>query len=188
VQKCSLPCAAVLILVLAVSACGCFWDDPKPRPAGPDGGLIWAGAIALPPARSLLDTDALLVEASGYTLMPDGRLPANLGRWELTYASYTKGRQVRITVDTKGAVSAGIVDPAGAIFILGNPPGVFPDSTVAFTATFGKGAAGTRTIRDPVRLYYDKNRASYVWSIPITVNNNNEVHLVRWDGVYIEME
>jgi hypothetical protein len=120
--------------------------------------------------------------------MPDGRLPANLGRWELPYASYTKGRQVRITVDTKGAVSAGTAAPAGAIFILGNPPGVFPDSIVAFTATHLKGAAGTRTIRDPVRLYYDKNRASYIWSIPLTAGTAKEVHLVRWDGVYIEME
>lgn len=178
----------LLILFLAVLSCGCFWDSPTQRSAGTDGGLFWANAIALPSARSSLDTDALLVEANGYTLMPDGRLPANMGRWELTFASYTKGNKITITVDNKGAVSKGTVAPSGQIFILGNPPGVFPDSIAIFKATEGKGASGTRTVRDPVRLSYDKNRASYIWSIPLTVNNKNEVHLVRWDAIYIEME
>ncbi len=120
--------------------------------------------------------------------MADGRLPANMGRWELTFASYTKGNKITITVNDKGEVSKGTVTPSGVIFILGNPPGVFPDSIAIFKATEGKGAVGTRTIRDPARLYYDKNRASYIWSIPLTVNNKNEVHLVRWDAIYIEME
>jgi hypothetical protein len=188
VHKLPFRAGILLILFLAVLSCGCFWDSPAPRPAGTDGGLLWAHAIALPQAKSSLDTDALLVEANGFSLLPDGRLPANMGRWELRFASYTKGNKITITVNEKGVVSRGPVAPSDAIFILGNPPGVFPDSMAAFTATGGKGAAGTRTVRDPARLYYDKNRASYIWSIPLTVNNKNEVHLVRWDGIYIEME
>jgi len=188
VHKVPFGAGIFLILFLAVLSCGCFWDSPTPRPAGTDGGLLWANAIALPSARSSLDTDALLVEANGYNIMPDGRLPANMGRWELTFASYTIGNKITIAVNDKGEVSKGTVIPSGVIFILGNPPGVFPDSIAIFKTTEGKGAAGTRTIRDPARLYYDKNRASYIWSIPLTVNNKNEVHLVRWDAIYIEME
>lgn len=162
--------------------------DLQARPVGTDGGLSWAYGLALTPARGALASDAVLVEAEGEHLLPDGRLAANTGQWRLSFSSFTANARRVVTVDHTGAVTVGDASDPGTIRALGLPPGIFPDSTVAFASTLGRGAAGTRTVINPVRLVYNNTAGAHVWQIDFNVNNARENHRVRWDGVWLGLE
>jgi hypothetical protein len=130
----------------------------------------------------------VLVEAEGEHLLPDGRLAANTGQWRLAFSSFTANSRRTVTVNHAGAVTVGDGSDPGTIRALGSPPGVFPDSIVAFASTVGRGAAGTRTVINPVRVVYNSTAGAHVWQIDFNVNSARENHRVRWDGVWLGLE
>ena len=153
---------AIVILITATMVSGCFGPEPQPRPPGTDGSARWAYDVALPRARSELASDAVLVEISGESVMPDGRLAANTGKWVLSFSSFSKAKRVPITVDFNRAVSAGSHISPGRIEPLSS---TFSDSTTIFAATAGHGAAGKRKVEYPVVCRFDDVAGTHVWFI-----------------------
>lgn len=179
----------VVILIIILTATGCWPLRPQPEPRPPDthGSARWAYDVALPRARSELTADAVLVEISGEGVMSDGRLAANLGKWVLSFSSYDEKARIPITVDHTRAVSVGSRTSPGFIHALGSPPGNFLDSPAIFAATAGHGASGTRTVRDPVVCRYDDVAGDHVWFIEFKVDSTTETHSVRCDGLWLEV-
>ena len=173
------------LLVIILAGTGCIEPKPEPRLPDTEGSVKWAYDVALPRAQTELAADAVLVEISGEDVMPDGRLAANLGKWVLSFSSFSEKRRISITVDHTRAVSVGSRTSPGAIHALGSPPGTFPDSTNIFAATVGKGASGTRTVQNPVACRYDGVAGTHVWLIKFKVDSVKETHQVRWDGIHL---
>jgi hypothetical protein len=183
----------LLILFIAAIAFAIYWfffrgaGSLTPRPPGPQGAARWAFTIASPLAKAGLAPDAIPVEISGQDILPDGRMAANRGSWKVTFSSFSASQRMPITVDHLGNGSAGAKSTAGVIQGLGTPPGTFPDSTVIFAATAGKGAAGERKVSNPVQVGFDTVAGSHVWLIKIKVGSVTQTHVVRWDGIWLEI-
>lgn len=90
-------------------------------------------------------------------------------------------------VNHLGAVTVGASTPPGTIHALGAPPGTFPDSITILASTVGRGAAGARTVGNPVRLAYDSVAGAHLWLIPFSVGGTTETHRVRWDNVWLSV-
>lgn len=159
----------------------------KPRPPGTDGSAHWAYDVAVSTAHSELDTDAVVVEIIGTDVLPDGRLAANRGMWTLQFSSFTAAQRVAISVDHDRNISVGSTTTPGIIRALGSPPGNFPDSITIYAETIGHGATGTRERVNPVECKYDSVSGSHIWMIPMKVGSIKETHIVRWDGIWLEL-
>ncbi len=177
----------LLCVIVLVPACWLFPEGPKARPAGTDGSARWAFDVASPRAKTVLAPDAIVVEITGEDVMPDGRLAANRGKWTLSFSSFTAAQRVPVAVDYLRNVTVGTAVAPGVIRALGAPPGTFPDSTNIFASSVGKGAAGARTVDNPVQCAFDSIAGTHVWTIKLKVGSATETHRVRWDGVWLEV-
>ena len=182
----------IVVAVVAAIAVGAYLlltrQEPlEARPPGTDGSARWAYDAARPRAQSELASDAVPVEVTGEDVMPDGRLAANRGKWTIAFSSFTAGERVNISVDHLGGVTVGERSSPGVIRALGTPPGNFTDSITVFANTAGHGAAGARTVENPVTCVYDNIAGNHVWTIRYRVDSTTETHKVRADGLWLSV-